>query len=90
MEKTLAYEARNVCSTHTRSTKFLTSKKMTKQKEYLVKFRFINTGSNSHEVVKFIPGEKRDPKDVINELWEGLLCNSGGLRDIISITELKD
>lgn len=60
-------------------------------KEYLVKFRYINTGKDSHAVV---PVYDDDPdvtlpiNDLLKERWRGLLCDNGGLRSIVEITEL--
>lgn len=89
-DRTLGYEPGDASSILAGRTKFLTSNIMDKEKEYLIKFRYINTGFNAHEVVRLIPGETRAVEDVLAERWKGLLCNSGGLRSIISITELKD
>lgn len=63
---------------------------MTPQTEYLVKYRYINTGTDAHEVFKTNPDEKRPILKVIEEAWKGLLCQSGGLRNIVTIKEIKN
>ncbi len=63
---------------------------MTQEKEYLVKYRFINTGSNGHDVIRHPVDDKRTIEQIIEDRWRGLLCTSGGLRSIVSITELKE
>ena len=55
-------------------------------KEYLVKFRYINSGKEGHTVVAILPDENID--DVLRRDWRGLLCDSGGLRNIVSTTLL--
>lgn len=62
---------------------------MEKQDEYLVKYRFINTGTEEHSVFRTLPGEKRPIQEVIDDSWRGLLCKSGGLRNIISIKKIE-
>lgn len=62
---------------------------MEKQDEYLVKYRFINTGSEEHSVFRTDPGETRPVQVVIEDAWRGLLCKSGGLRNIISIKKIE-
>lgn len=56
-------------------------------KEYLVKFRYINTGGEGHEIVRILPDEDIDV--ILKRDWRGLLCASGGLRDILSTTLLS-
>lgn len=63
---------------------------MTPQIEYLVKYRYINTGTDAHEVFRTAPDEKRPVLEVIEEAWKGLLCQSGGLRNIVTIKEIKN
>lgn len=56
--------------------------------EYLIKYRFINTGTQAHSVVRLPPGEKRDIRAFLEDHWKGLLCTSGGLRNVLEITKL--
>jgi hypothetical protein len=63
---------------------------MTREKEFLVEFRYINTGHVYHEIFRPTIEDTTSPEEQLRERWRGLLCNSGGLRDIISITEIPE
>lgn len=61
-----------------------------KEKQYLVSYRFINTGEKQHDVIRVSPDDKREIREIIEDRWRGLTCDTGGLRNIVSIKELVD
>ena len=63
--------------------------KRMKHKEYLIKFRYINTGTATHSIFTVEEDDNRPIETIIREKWGGLLCELGGLRSIVEITELS-
>jgi len=57
-----------------------------KPRKYVVRYRYINTGEE-HETTVTLTEADGFIDDYLNSHWRGLLCNSGGYRSIIKITQ---
>lgn len=53
--------------------------------KYKVTFRYIHNGQEAHEFVELDKKDTREPIDIVKEQWKGLMCGSGGLRNILSV-----
>ena len=53
--------------------------------KYKVNFRYIHNGQEAHEFVELDEKDKREPIDIVKEQWKGLMCGTGGLRNILSV-----
>ena len=60
-------------------------------RQFLVKYRYINNGTTAESILTVKnddPDAKLSIGDILLSRWRGLLCNSGGLRNILSVQEL--
>lgn len=57
-------------------------------RKYKIKYCFIDSGREGEEEITLSASETRDPEVIVKERWRGLTCESGGLRNIISITKM--
>lgn len=59
-------------------------------REFLITFRYIDTGNKKTETMTVSDTDIDSAlpiEEIIKNRWAGLLCSSGGLREIISIAE---